>query len=238
MSNQVIVLNKPFIGKWTEKEGNIAHEVIDFFLDDNGNHYIYNLKSGSLREDIKVNGPMGLKDFSCKYLVLTSKYTSKTKSVNIKYIIELEESLHNLQCPSKNNIKLNENQVIVKNIIKNRDIKYFGKYIYNIDSDFKDLYVTFKVKKMYKIEGVLTFTAKYYKFQHNKGNLFSDKYKEDFTKLNNLIENVINKGQAKTIKLYKITDKNHLEQTIKQLKADFDYSEKHIRAFIERAQHN
>lgn len=52
----VIILNKQFLGSWLDNEGNIAHEIINFILDDNNNHYIYNVPYGECRSDIWIEG--------------------------------------------------------------------------------------------------------------------------------------------------------------------------------------
>lgn len=39
---KVFILNKPFEGSYTDVEGNVAHEIIDYFKADNNKIYIYN----------------------------------------------------------------------------------------------------------------------------------------------------------------------------------------------------
>lgn len=63
---QVLILNKVFDGAYTEKEGNIAHEIIDFFKADNGKIYFYNNPYGQCPDNIFVS-----KDYK--------KSTQKTK---------------------------------------------------------------------------------------------------------------------------------------------------------------
>ena len=51
---EVIILNKPFLGGWLNGEGRIGHEIIDFFLADNGNYYVYNNPWGVCPKDTWV----------------------------------------------------------------------------------------------------------------------------------------------------------------------------------------
>lgn len=53
---KAILLNKTFIGGWLDKDNNLAHEIIDFLLDDNGDHYLYNVPYGGIPSDIYIKG--------------------------------------------------------------------------------------------------------------------------------------------------------------------------------------
>ena len=137
----VILLNKLFLGGWLDKQGNIGHEIIDFLLTDKGEHYVYNNPLGVCPKDIWIDGtkfPRSKEEkYLGKYMVLTSE--KRGKEFDILYVIELAEKLHGFSAP-KNKTKLRDIQKkIQQDIIKNRDIKYNGKYLYDIykndDSD-------------------------------------------------------------------------------------------------------
>ena len=54
--DQVVILNKIFLGDWLNGDGNIGHEIIDFLLTDFNEHYIYNNPWGHCPNNIRVNG--------------------------------------------------------------------------------------------------------------------------------------------------------------------------------------
>ena len=66
VEEKFILLNKPFNGSWTYQDGNIAHEIIDFFLTDSGEYYVYNIPYGRT-----CNGRVP------DYIVLTSEGTNR-----------------------------------------------------------------------------------------------------------------------------------------------------------------
>lgn len=72
---EVIILNKPFLGGWLDGEGRIGHEIIDFFLADNGKYYVYNNPRGGCPDEIyAVEDTVNNKTnkYLAKYMVLTS----------------------------------------------------------------------------------------------------------------------------------------------------------------------
>lgn len=58
-----ILLNSIFTGKYGANDGNLPHEVINFFQSDNGNHYIYITPYGT------INPYMHSEDLSCVLLI-------------------------------------------------------------------------------------------------------------------------------------------------------------------------
>lgn len=50
-----IVLNKPFEGSYTREEGKIAHEIVDFFLTDNGSNMHITIRMGNFLIKMIVN---------------------------------------------------------------------------------------------------------------------------------------------------------------------------------------
>ena len=98
------ILNKAFEGKWNEKDGNISHEIIDFFLADDDNYYVYNSPFGSCEQTIYVSDDDcykygGKKDkHKAEYLIIVSQAQidkeNGSSSFVLKYLIEVEKRLH------------------------------------------------------------------------------------------------------------------------------------------------
>lgn len=198
----VILLNKLFLGGWLDKQGNIGHEIIDFLLTDKGEHYVYNNPLGVCPKDIWIDGtkfPRSKEEkYLGKYMVLTSE--KRGKEFDILYVIELAEKLHGFSAP-KNKTKLRDIQKkIQQDIIKNRDIKYNGKYLYDIYKNDDSLYLTFKGEKIYKADTPITFEETTHNFQRNKGYIYDDKDPDDYKKLITLIEDSIKNGTLKAFK--------------------------------------
>ena len=198
----VILLNKLFLGGWLDKQGNIGHEIIDFLLTDKGEHYVYNNPLGVCPKDIWIDGtkfPRSKEEkYLGKYMVLTSE--KRGKEFDILYVIELAEKLHRFSAP-KNKTKLRDIQKkIQQDIIKNRDIKYNGKYLYDIYKNDDSLYLTFKGEKIYKADTPITFEETTHNFQRNKGYIYDDKDPDDYKKLITLIEDSIKNGTLKAFK--------------------------------------
>lgn len=202
MSN-VIILNKTFEGAWTEKEGNIAHEIIDFIKTDKGEHYIYNNPLGQCPNDIilEERGIKNSKKRMAKYILLCSPSKMHYKKNNnnqnekefdycdfyINYCAEIEEILHNKSRNMNNIASLREE---IKKIIDEKEIKYNNKYLYDIYGDNDStLLVTFKIKKMWQPKnGPINVKTKKYKFQRNKGYVDNDKYPDDYQSIMAKIE--------------------------------------------------
>ncbi|MCU4116919.1 PD-(D/E)XK nuclease family protein [Mycoplasma zalophi] len=229
IEGNVILLNKLFLGNWLDKKGNIGHEIIDFLLTDNNEHYIYNNPWGVCPDNIWVEGTKELKQWKnekylAKYLVLTSGL--KNNNFNILYVVELEEKLHRFhkaKKPSKNDDSKKyhyyENfkcaQRALEQFIRERKIVYNGKYLYEIYKDDDSLYLTFKAKKIYKANDEILVSNLEYNFQRNKGYLFDDKNKNDYEFVNNLIATAI-----KNKKLIEFNPKTVKEDNIKSLKKE------------------
>ena len=70
-------MNKPFLGGWLDKQGNIGHEIIGFVLTDDNQYYVYNNPWGICPSNIWVEGTQGFirnskEQYIAKYTVLTS----------------------------------------------------------------------------------------------------------------------------------------------------------------------
>ena len=201
----VIILNKPFLGGWLDKAGHIGHEIIDFFLADNGEYYVYNNPWGVCPDDIWVEGtPEGKKldgkkitgqgKYVAKYLVLTSEMHEG--EFNILYVIELCEKLHDKHGIKRKTKKekgqdgkeieidvtdwkklQDQQETVINEIIKDR-IVYNGRPLNEIYGYDETLYVTFKAKALYKAKEPIRVKLKHYTYQRNKGYLY---YSEIFT---------------------------------------------------------
>lgn len=164
-AGDVLILNKAFEGSWNDEEGNISHEIIDFFKTDEGDYYVYNSPYGSCREGIYVNDKDNImkKEKKCKYLIIASsaniiKHDDKKNGSEFKinYVIELEERVTELGMTDKFDKKNNyvEKSDLRKNyeeLVKN--IRYGGRClseIFNYDNDNSLVpLVTFKAKAIY-----------------------------------------------------------------------------------------
>lgn len=195
----VILLNKLFLGGWLDKQGNIGHEIIDFLLTDEGEHYVYNNPLGVCPKDIWIEGTKfpQLKEekYLGRYMVLTSE--KRGKEFDILYVIELAEKLHRFSAPTDKTKLRGIQKKIQQDIIKNRDIKYNGKYLYDIYKNDDSLYLTFKGEKMYKADTHITFKETTHNFQRNKGYIYDDKDPDDYKKLITLIKDSIKNGTLK-----------------------------------------
>ncbi len=152
-----IILNKPFIGGYIDQSNeNEAHELINFFLDDRGNHFIYCNPYGQNVSNAEKK--------EIKYLIFTS--ASKDKSFYIEYIVEIKKTLHNQPMPKaadRNKTKINERvESAKKEITENikefgydnglKDITYGNIPITELFTDsIKVIPITFLAKTIYKV---------------------------------------------------------------------------------------
>lgn len=197
-AGNVILLNKPFLGGWLNNQGHIGHEIIDFLLTDDGNYYVYNNPWGVCPNNIWVEGTTGLtrlkkEKYLAKYLVLTSEVHGN--DFDILYVIELAEKLHRYHT-TKSNDKTSfiASQKDVKKLIRDKNIKYNGKFLDEIYQNDGSLYLTFKGSKIYKAVNPISVTSLTYNFQRNKGYLYDDKFQRDYSLLKGIIEDSIKNG--------------------------------------------
>ena len=98
-----IILNKPFIGGYIDQSNeNEAHELINFFLDDKGNHFIYCNPYGQ--------NVQGAATKQVEYVLFTS--SAKAGCFYIEYIVEIAETLHSQSLPKPTN--KNQESIIKK----------------------------------------------------------------------------------------------------------------------------
>ncbi len=128
----VILINRVFEGSWKDKDGNVSHEIIDYFLADDKNHYVYNVPYGQC--------PSGKnKTATVDYVLLVGH----GRNFPIYGYIEIKEQfLRDI---------LNKKNVKKKDAIENlqqklEEIKYCGKPIAKIfQNDIDNTYmVTFR----------------------------------------------------------------------------------------------
>lgn len=198
-SGNVILLNKPFLGGWLDKQGNIGHEIIDFLLTDDGDYFVYNNPWGVCPDNIWVDGTKQIvrsknEKYLGKYMVLTSE--KHGDNFDILYVVELSEKLHRCHTSETDNL-LRDNQKYVKEIIRTRNIKYNGKYLDEIYQNDDTLFLTFKGNKIYKAINPITVTGLTYNFQRNKGYLYDDDSPEDYDTVKTIIEKSIKDGTLK-----------------------------------------
>jgi hypothetical protein len=205
--NEVIILNKPLIGTWLDKEGNIGHEIIDFLEADDGNHYVYNNPWGVCPDDIWVEPPKGTtgtpnsltpnanEKYVAKYLVLTGP--EHGKNFEIRYVIELTEKLHREHSARDENSNdfVERRKKVIQGVIQARNIRYNGKLLSDIYPNDKSLLVTFKAGKMWKAKRPISVTPKNYNFKRNKGYLYSDQASKDYSAVSQLIDDSIKDGR-------------------------------------------
>lgn len=177
-----IILNKPFIGGYIDQSNeNEAHELINFFLDDRGNHFIYCNPYGQ--------NVANANNKEIEYLIFTSSL--KNKCFYIEYIIEISESLHT-QSISKTEIatqkaeqKIEDAKREIKDKIKRYgyenidDIKYGGISITSLFTDaIKVIPLTFLAKGIYKLKNPIKIDGNSgnfdYNFQRNFGYVTSE----------------------------------------------------------------
>lgn len=213
--NKGFILNKPFEGSYADNQGKIAHEIIDFVLTDNGKHYLYNNPYGQfVRNGCKY-----------KYMFLTTSATvhkAKEKGskfyseFKLRYMIEIEP-LHNFGTKKE---ELKANQEKVKKIIKDKEIKYNGKFLYDIfDQDDETLYVTFKGLNIYEpAEGKCILVKTHgYRYQRNKGYVESNENKDAYDEL----EKYTDLSYWKRIELKSLDPKNPKMRKSKQTFLEF-----------------
>lgn len=203
MCNECIILNKAFEGSWNGKDGNVSHEIIDFFKADNDKYYVYNSPYGSCRNDIFVN----LKEDKCKcnannkyqaqYLIIASNAEINTNTSNekwksrfkIKYLIKLKSKLTSLSATKDIKNKQDEYKKLVK------DISYGNENLFDIFKDNEILWplVTFEAEKIFVPKTTtIEIETTDYKYQRNRGYIFSDTHYNDFHKITKIITETSN----------------------------------------------
>lgn len=145
-----ILLNIMYTGTYLE-EGNIGHEIINLFKDDNGNNYIYVLPYGSMSKihNNKIKTILLVRRCNSKIIEILAKATDLEQIAyfNKSCVGEEQERQHRLQ---------------VKYIDKNK-ITYGGLKPYEIFENNENneiaLYTTFKAKNIRKVVSPIYITT-------------------------------------------------------------------------------
>lgn len=140
-----IMLNRMYSGDFLKTEGNIGHEVINLFKDDNGNNYIYVLSDGNIAKE---------HNNKIKIIYLVRWIGNNTMEILAK-CEELTQIILRQTSGKKDRHELHTQQV---DFIKRNNITYggvrldtlFHGNIYRGELDKDPLYITFQTKKMRK----------------------------------------------------------------------------------------
>ncbi|MBQ7250442.1 MAG: PD-(D/E)XK nuclease family protein [Bacilli bacterium] len=185
-NEKVFILNKPFEGGYADKGDRIAHEIIDFFRADNDKIYVYNNSFGHCPTNI---GTDGNNKYNLEYMFLTKKATIRKRngetvsSFELTHLIKICRCLHH-ESAHREDDKLKASQDKIKQIIDNEEIDYAGKRLYRIyGNNDRSLYVTFEASEIYKAKKKIIVSTPGYRYQRNKGYVFSDANHEAFTEL-------------------------------------------------------
>lgn len=241
-TEQFILLNKPFNGSWTYQDGNIAHEIIDFFLTDSGEYYVYNIPYGRT-----CNGRVP------DYIVLTSEGTN---SVKIEYVIKPSKKVHNFGYSTREKddnkegekdsrskkINNEENRKKIEKIIVDLEIRYGGKLLSELYDSKTDvgLLVSYKAEWIKKPKEPLFFDFEGYIFQHAYGYIsnewdikYSDKEKySDNAKLSDGQKNNIKKSKEKAVAYHALKKKiEELDQKGKLVELPLSPIDVHTKKF-------
>ena len=208
-----IILNKPFIGGYIDQSSeNEAHELINFFLDDRGKHFIYCSPYGQ-------NVAKAYKK-KIKYLLFTSN--TKDGSFYIEYVVKIGQELHYMSLPKQtpktadtrknkiNDAKKQINKSLKELGYKNgiKDVKYGGVSIIDLFTDSIEVIpLTFLANEIYKVNNPIKikFDSEKdsdnifdYNFQRNFGYVTSkSKNHEAYDMLNEKIKYIINTDEVK-----------------------------------------
>lgn len=183
---KVFILNKPFEGSYTDQEGNVAHEIINFFRADNKKIYVYNNPWGHCPNDIEVDES---RKYKIQYMLLAKKATmskkdeEKSSEFEVTHLIKIRECLHH-ESTHDDEEDMKASQTKVREIIRDRGISYGGKRIDEIyGNDDDSLYVTFEAEKIYVPKKTIRIKTPGYKFQRNKGYICSDIHENAFKEI-------------------------------------------------------
>ncbi len=128
-----IYINKMFTGGFIdERTGNIGHEIINCYKDDNYNQNIYITQSGGIGKSLNKK---------IKYLILVEKTSEGQDKVKIKYIAKLnpENQIYNL-----GDGRLSKNTYLATNVIINNSNREFIRK--NLDEYFNKGFIIGNVK--------------------------------------------------------------------------------------------
>lgn len=204
-NQRVFILNKPFEGSYTNQEGNVAHEIINYFKTDGGDRiFIYNNPYGQCPSGIEFDGQ---NKCTIEYMLFAKNATmdtiegeDKSSTFYLTHLIKIKKLLHTYSAGKKH---LKDSQAKIKELIKDNEIIYGGKLLNEIYGDNDEtLYVTFEAEKIYvPKDGVpIEVCTPGYRFQRNKGYVFSEDNKKAFEALSKKTNLSLWKDVTKDIK--------------------------------------
>ena len=208
-----IILNKPFIGGYIDQSNeNEAHELINFFLDDKGNHFIYCNPYGQNVRDAA--------DKQVEYVLFTS--SAKAGCFYIEYIVEIGATLHSqsLPKPTDRNRKTIDSKICdamseIEENIKNlgyktiEDIQYGGISLNNLFTDsIQVIPLTFLAENIYRLKNSIKIEGNSeifdYNFQRNFGYVTSEsKSPKAYKELKEKIKATIDQQQVNKLTVKK-----------------------------------
>ncbi len=208
-----IILNKPFIGGYIDQSNeNEAHELINFFLDDKGNHFIYCNPYGQNVRDAA--------DKQVEYVLFTS--SAKAGCFYIEYIVEIGATLHSqsLPKPTDRNRKTIDSKICdamseIEENIKNlgyktiEDIQYGGISLNNLFTDsIQVIPLTFLAENIYRLKNPIKIEGNSeifdYNFQRNFGYVTSEsKSPKAYKELKEKIKATIDQQQVNKLTVKK-----------------------------------
>jgi len=225
MRKKCIVLNKPFRGSYLGDDEHEAHEIINFFLTDEGDHFIYNNPYGQNVSEADK--------YDIKYMIFTSEMIGDR--FYIQYVCKIKSSLHG-QSISKKTLAINgylddvvkdaETQ-IKTNLPKKykqdlKNVKYGGTPIKNFFHDnTKAIPLTYLAEKMYKVKKPVLIDTnkrkskdgnpkKVYHFQRNFGYVTNQgKSKYVYQKINKAIKGIIERNNLDSCEIQEFEPRKH-----------------------------
>lgn len=218
-----IILNKPFIGGYIDQSNeNEAHELINFFLDDRDNHFIYCNPYGQNVREAKTK--------QVEYVLFTS--SAKGGCFYIEYIVHIERALHFQSLPkptdrNKKSIieKIDTAREEIKENIENlgykdiEDIQYGGISLKDLFTDsIQVIPLTFLAGKIYRVKNPIKVDGNSenfdYNFQRNFGYVTSkSKSPKAYEELKKKIDAAL-KCEVEEVKLEKFNSNGQSTETV------------------------
>lgn len=226
---ECIILNKAFEGVWNDKEGNISHEIINFFKADDDKYYVYNSPYGSIREGVFVD--KNLDDYIYKPRKTGNAENKEDKKIaKATYLVIASTS----KITNKNEQECNEDSkqksssFYLKYVIKLKKriarptssnnkftAKYGGEDIYEIlQPSSKCSLISFEAEWITKVDKFVQINAEDYVYQRNRGYVYSDEHPKTYSALMTAINHVENKIDNLDIKKIDVNNFNNSARTI------------------------
>lgn len=215
MSDECIVLNKPFIGGYMDRSNqNEAHELINFFLADDGEYYIYCNPYGQNVKDADSK--------KVEYILFTSAL--KNGCFYIEYIVSINRHLHNVSLSKREigteradeEIEKAKQEIEEKLNRKIDEVTYGGVPITKLFTDeIRVIPLTFQADAIFKLKTPICIKRDEvdYNFQRNFGYVTKNKNPKGYELLSNKINVALENNEVEELKLDKF-NKGVLNQKI------------------------